>query len=66
LVNAGSAKWISANALFALKVFVAMTQFLDGDAVSHCAIVWQDHYAITRLHTLRMSVEEASGKKLLQ
>ena len=38
-VNVGSAKWISAYALIALKVCVAMAQFLDGDAVSHCALV---------------------------
>jgi len=38
-VNVGSDKWIFAYALSALKVCVAMAQFLDGDAVSNCALV---------------------------
>ena len=39
VVNESSDKWISAYALNALKVCVAMAQFLDSDAVSHCALV---------------------------
>jgi hypothetical protein len=39
MLNVGSDKWTSSYALIALKVCVAMAQFFDGDAVSHCVRV---------------------------
>jgi len=39
LLNVGSDKWISAYALIALKICVAMAQFLHSNAVLHLSLV---------------------------